>query len=282
MKYLLSYLTAFLILFTTAFAQAQTPLCDELKNKSGIQALSLLNEIHSYGCCTDTVNNCLKNKNTCKTPVFLADEICRLSNIGKSNDDIKTIIANRAKALNPESKTVAIPMRPELVWGNPNSKTILSVYLCGRCPYCSRHVPKLIRMLENSDLKDNIAVNMRYFPIKSHDNSTPAALAVEASAQLGQAWPYLIKSYDNFDAFTLAKIPLWVEELGMDKQKHSELMKEPLVRKNVADSKKEGLTNGVVTTPTFFLNGRKLDGSFDADSIISILKEASENETSKE
>ena len=80
------------------------------------------------------------------------------------------------------------------------------------------------------------------------------------------------------DAFTLAKIPQWVEELGMDKKKHSELMKDASVRANVSNSKKEGLTNGVVTTPTFFLNGRKIDGAFDADSITSILEEALEYE----
>ncbi|MBQ9395187.1 MAG: thioredoxin domain-containing protein [Proteobacteria bacterium] len=278
MKYIYSFLTVLAVLFSTSFAMAQTAVCDGLKDNPSTQAQSLLNEIHSYGCCTDTVANCLKNTETCKTPVFVANEICRLAGTGKANDAIKTVIENRAKVFDPNTKTVTIPLRPELVWGNSESKVILSVYLCGRCPYCSRHVPKLIRTLENTTIKDKIAVNLRYFPIKSHDNSTPAALAIEAAAQLGQAWPYLIKSYDNFDAFTLAKIPQWVEELGMDKQKHSELMKDSAVRANVSMSKKEGLTNGVVTTPTFFLNGRKIEGGFDADSITSILEEALENE----
>ena len=35
-----------------------------------------------------------------------------------------------------------------------------------------------------------------------------------------------------------------------------------------------GLKNGVTTTPTFFLNGRRIEGLFDLHTIMSMLEEA--------
>ena len=210
----------------------------------------------------------------CRTAAFLSNEICRLASKGKTVSEISELMAYRQKAMSSDSKVYNIEVRPEHIWGNPESKVILTVYLCGRCPYCSRHVPQLIRLLEQSPLKDKVAVNLRYFPIKAHENSTPAALAIEAAAQMGKAWPYLILSYDNFDAFSLNQIQVWRNEIGLDADAFNKYMKDPAIRSAVAASKKEGLVNGVTTTPTFFINGRRIEGKFDPDAILSMLDEA--------
>ena len=115
---------------------------------------------------------------------------------------------------------------------------------------------------------------MRLFPIKSHDNSTPAALAIEAAAQMGQAWPFLIKVYQNFDAYQNENLAIWAKELGMDETKFNQLSQDAATRNIVVSSKKEGLSNNVESTPTFFLNGHKIQGTFDVDSMLSMLEEA--------
>lgn len=270
LKTILSILFCFA---SVSAAYAQAASCDSLDAKSLQVAKAAFGQIHGYGCCTDTVESCLNKAAECKSVSFVADEICRLSSKGKKADEIKEIIDLRAKAMAADARIYDIEVKPKHIWGNPDSKVVLSVYLCGRCPYCSRHVPLLIHTLEKTALKDQIAVNLRYFPIKSHDNSTPAALAIEAAAQLGKAWPYLLKSYENFDAFTLNQIHVWAQEIGMDKDAFASQMKDAATRSTVSKSKKEGLVNGVTTTPTFFINGRRIEGKFDVDSIVSILKE---------
>lgn len=269
------FLAVFLFLCMVGQAFAQTSKCDALKPEDAATAQSALKTIHAYGCCTDAIDKCLaKNDKTCKIPQLLADEVCSMTAKGYKADKIKEVIESRAQTMAPDAQIYPIDIKPEHVWGNPEAKVILSVYLCGRCPYCSRHVPLLIRTLENSAFKDNVAVNLRYFPIKSHDNSTPAALAIESAARMGKAWDYLIKSYDQFDAFTLNQIMVWSKELGMDTEQMKTLMKDAEVRKVVAESKKEGLVNGVTTTPTMFLNGRRIEGNFDIDTVMSMIEEA--------
>ena len=82
--------------------------------------------------------------------------------------------------------------------------------------------------------------------------------------------------YENFDAFSLNSISKYASELNMDATQFSTLLKDKATRAAVVDSKKEGLKNTVASTPTFFINGHKVEGIFDVDSMISMLEEAIE------
>ena len=275
----MSWLLGLLVfLFTATTAFAQTPKCDALTGNAKTVAQGVLDTASPYACCDDTISACLKSAQPCKLAIRLADEVCRFAAAGKNAQDIRHILDQRSMAMTDLMPAAKIEMRPEHVWGNPQSKVVLSVYVCGRCPFCSRHIPALIHALEQSDIKDKVAINLRLFPIKSHDNSTPAALAIEAAAQMGKAWPYLLKEYENFDSFSLASLPVWAKELELEEAKFSELSKDPKIRDLVVASKKEGLTNKVDSTPTLFLNGHKIQGSFDVESIMSMLGEALESE----
>ncbi len=264
-------------LLFSASAFAQTAACDALNDTAKATAKSVLDKAYPYDCCDQTISACLKSGVKCKLPERLANEVCRLAGIGKSAQEIRHQLDQRAMTMSSLKPPANIELKPEHVWGNPEAKVVLSVYLCARCPYCSRHVPALIKALEKSELRDKVAVNLRLYPIKSHENSTPAALAVEAAAKLGKAWPYLLKSYEHFDEFAPEKMPVWASEVGMDEAHFNALMQDSAVRQGVVSSKKEGLSNSVESTPTFFLNGRLIQGAFDADSIVSMVEEALDN-----
>ncbi len=259
-----------------ANAQAQSPACEGLSPEAKAVAQNVMDTSYSYACCDETISACLKNEPSCKLPKLLASEACRLAGAGKSAADIKHIFDQRAMSMGALGKAAVIEKRPEHLWGNSNAKVVVSIYLCARCPYCSRHVPALIEALEKSPLKDKVALNLRMFPIKSHDNSTPAALGVEAAAQLGQAWPFLLKVYKNFDNYSNENLVVWAKELGLDEASFNQKMQDSTVRNIVVTSKKEGLTNNVESTPTFFINGHKIQGTFDVQSMLSMIEEAAE------
>ena len=270
-------LFAALIGLTATTASAQTPACDNLTAEAKAIAQNVLDTAYPYDCCDQTISACLKSVPQCKLPVRLADEICRLASANKSAQDIKHQLDQRAMTMSSLKPPVKIAQDPQHIWGNPNAKVVLSVYLCARCPYCSRHIPRLIELLETSPNKDKIAINLRLFPIKSHEHSTNASLGLEAAAKMGKAWPYLLKTYQNFDAYSDAKRTVWATELGLDAAQFDALLKDNAVRNAVVESKKEGLTNKVESTPTFFLNGRLIQGAFDAEAIISMLEESLDN-----
>lgn len=277
MKRVVAVLIGFLGTFWGFNAVAQTPVCDGLTDDARQAFDKVVSTANAYGCCTETIQSCLSTKPECKSARYLFEDACNAAKTGKA-EEISKAIDERKNAMDPAIEPAPIEMSPRHVWGNPESKTILTVYLCGRCPYCSRHVPKLVDELEKQQLKDKIALNLRYFPIKSHDKSTPAAMAIEAAAQMGNAWPYLIKSYVNFDDFSLNQISVWAGEIGLDVDKHAEWMKNKDAKAFVAASKKEGLKNGVTTTPTFFINGRRIYHEYDTEYFVSLLRESLENQ----
>lgn len=275
MKFIYTLIPILLFISTQAFAQ--TPKCDALTGDAAKVAKLVMESSYLYDCCDETISKCLQKKDVCSLAKRLADETCRLAENGKSDSEIKHILDQRSMVMGEMTPAMKIDKKREYLWGNPDAKVVLSIYLCGRCPYCSRFVPELIHSLENSPIKDSIAINLRLFPIKSHENSTQVALAVEAAAKMGKAWPYLLKVYENFDKFSMEQIPVMASELGLDTEQFNALIQDSKIRDAVVTVKKEGLTNNVESTPTFFLNGRKIQSAFDTNSMLSMLEEAVEN-----
>ena len=273
-------LSLFFLIFAAivlpSLAAAQTAACDALTPEAKAVAKSVMDSSYLYDCCDETISKCLAKTPTCSLATRLANDVCRLAKDGKSAEDITHILEQRAMTMSDINPPVQIPLKPEYVWGNPQANVVVSVYLCGRCPYCSRHVPTTVKALEAAGLKDKVALNLRLFPIKTHDHSTEAAIAIEAAAQMGQAWPYILKLYENFDAFSLNAVSQYASDLNLDKTQFTNLLKDKTTRAAVVESKKEGLKNTVTTTPTFFINGRKVQGIFDVDFMMSMIEEALE------
>jgi len=273
MRSLLSVLLAVFCLMFSSVALAQTPSCDALTGKSAENAQTVLKTPISYGCCNDSIEACL-NKPSCKIGPVLANEVCRLANLGKTTTEMIKLLGQRAETMHSKAEPVKIELLPHHIMGNPDAKVVLSIYMCARCVFCSRYVPLVVEYIKDSPLKDKIAVNLRPFPIKTHPGSTPAAIAVEAAAQMGKGWEYLIYAYKNFDAYTEQQLPVWANDLGLDVNQFNALLALPETRKFVSKSKKEGLTNGVENTPTFFINGFMYSGKFDPKTLMSMLEEA--------
>ena len=273
-------LSLFFLIFAAialpSLAAAQTAACDALTPEAKAVAKSVMDSSYLYDCCDETISKCLAKTPTCSLATRLANDVCRLAKDGKSAEDITHILEQRAMTMSDINPPVQIPLKPEYVWGNPQANVVVSVYLCGRCPYCSRHVPTTVKALEAAGLKDKVALNLRLFPIKTHDHSTEAAIAIEAAAQMGQAWPYILKLYENFDAFSLNAVSQYASDLNLDKTQFTNLLKDKTTRAAVVESKKEGLKNTVTTTPTFFINGRKVQGIFDVEFMMSMIEEALE------
>ncbi len=69
------------------------------------------------------------------------------------------------------------------------------------------------------------------------------------------------------------KLPIWAENVGLDRAAFAREMAAPATRKQLLASKKEGLRNGVKATPTLFVNGRRYHGALDHDTLLDILDE---------
>ena len=104
----------------------------------------------------------------------------------------------------------------------------------------------------------------RYFPMPGHKNSRTSAHAVEAAARQGKFEEMYSKMYETQTTWgeqQKSQAPLFrtfAEELSLDMDQYDRDVVSPAVAERVEGDFDDGRAAGVTGTPTFFLNGEKL------------------------
>jgi protein-disulfide isomerase len=259
---------------------AQTPSCDALKGDKKALATAILGAQHPYDCCDGTIAACLAERKPCRLARSLANQICRMAAAGKDRTTIERALTARATTMT-SPKTVAIDLGRAERLGEEKAKVTAVAYVCARCPYCAQLVPKLHEAITNGALKGKVKAYIREFPIRGHKGSTEGGMAFVAATRLGKGWPFALKVYRDFDVFDVAKLPDSAATVGMDRAKFAALLTDADVRKELVASKKEGVRNGVSSTPTVFVNGRSYSGPLDVETVVDLLAEEHDRKTGK-
>ena len=262
-----------LLAWPVAVEAATTPTCNALTGPQRTLAMTLLKSQHAYACCDSTLKKCLKHKPVCRLVKRLANDICRRAAAGEDRATIERALARRATSMLPSAKKHAIHLSGMPVAGDPASKVTAVLYLCPRCPYCSKLAPELYRQVTSGSLKGKVKLYVRPFPLRSHPNSTEASMAWMAAIKLGRFWPYMLHLYQNFDKFDPKKLPECAAYKGMNREAFTKLLKDRALRATLVKSKKEGVRNGVNATPAVYINGRKYIGDLGARAVVDALEE---------
>lgn len=132
-----------------------------------------------------------------------------------------------------------------------------------QCPACKVYQPLLGQVL--SSFPENLRFVYRHFPLRTtHKNAQLAAQASEAAGNQGKFWQMHDMLFDKQDSWS--KLPnakdVFIEyagvlKLDIDKFK-SDLDSQEAVQKIDADLA-GGEKSGVDSTPTFYLNGQKVE-----------------------
>lgn len=146
--------------------------------------------------------------------------------------------------------------------GNLLSKVVLIEYSDFQCPACEQFYP-VVKAAEQKYGKDMLLV-YRNFPLPSHDKSDIAARAAEAAAIQGKFWEMHDKLFENQTTWSkMSNVKsLFVEyagQLGLDKSKFEIDLESEAVKSKIAKDIASGNASQVDGTPTFYLNGNKLN-----------------------
>ena len=255
-------------------AVAQTSTCNALTGAKREVALSVLGSQHPYDCCDGTILECLKKKPVCSLATRLANDVCRRAGAGESRADIERELLHRAASRS--SPQVKIDLSKAIVAGDPKAPVQIVLYVCARCPYCARLTPGLYRSVTSGALKGRARLYLRPFPIRSHKGSTSAAMAWLAAGRLGKFWEMVLHMYDTFDQFDPAKLPESAAQEGMDPAAFGKLLHDTGLRKQLVESKKEGIRNHVTATPTVFVDRRKYQADLSLVAIEDFVAEVAE------
>ena len=112
----------------------------------------------------------------------------------------------------------------------------------------------------------------KQFPLDFHSQAFKAAEASLAAHAQGKFWPLHDKMFANYRQISPDNILKWAGEVGIDLTKFKADLQAGKYRATVERETKEGMTAGVMGTPTFFINGKRYNGPFEMEPLKPILE----------
>ena len=164
----------------------------------------------------------------------------------------------------------------DFVQGNTQSPVVLVEYLDFECPACRANHPLVKELLEQH--ADRLAVVTRHFPLPFHRNGQTAAWAFEAAVKQkkGAEMADLIFSNQDLWAGKAANAALfypYAESLGLNMEQFQQDIFSQEVKDKVNRHSLDGRGIGVQATPTFYLNGQRIQGMRSVDDFITAVEQ---------
>jgi protein-disulfide isomerase len=166
--------------------------------------------------------------------------------------------------------------------GNPIASVNIVEYSDFQCPACAAYFPLIEKVV--SENINNIRFVYRHFPLSQHANAIPAAKAAEASGKQGKFWEMYKKIFENHDNWENSLdvktiFNGYAEELGLDMNKYLVDFDSKEVMDKINIDMKSGLKAGINSTPTFYINGKKIKNPQNYEDFKKLIDEASNTTT---
>lgn len=132
-----------------------------------------------------------------------------------------------------------------------------------QCPACGAYYP-IVKEVK-AKYGDQITFQFRHFPLSQiHPNAFAAHRAAEAAGLQGKFFEMHDLLYERQQAWSTANNPVdtfntYAEELGLDMEKFRQDFSSAAVNATINADIKAGQDIGATSTPTFVLNGQKLN-----------------------
>jgi len=117
-------------------------------------------------------------------------------------------------------------------------------------------VPLLEQVLKNNPEK--VKLVFKNFPLRIHKYAVKAALAVLAADAQGKFWEFHDRLFSQYNRIDDEKIKNIALGLRLDQAKFEKQRKSPEIRSKVEQDILDGTQAEVNSTPTVFINGKKL------------------------
>jgi protein-disulfide isomerase len=156
------------------------------------------------------------------------------------------------------------------VRGEPGAPLELVMFGDFQCPFCLGAQSILRRVRER--LGDRLLFAFRHLPIpERHPLATLSAEASEAAAAQGQFWEYHDALFPAQPKLSPEMILQVGRDLGLDVELMESELDSGVHRPRVARDLASAEASGATGTPTFFVNGKRFSGAYDASSLIEAL-----------
>ncbi len=151
-----------------------------------------------------------------------------------------------------------IPMNDSPVFGKEDAPVTVVMFTDFQCPSCTKYYPTAKEFV--SAHPDQVRLVTKHYPLSFHEQALGAAKAALAAGQQGKFYEMAELLYNSHPLST-EKYTGLAKQLGLDLNKFSNDFTdangeyEKIIKRDI----KLGNEVGVLGTPTFYMNGRKID-----------------------
>ena len=164
---------------------------------------------------------------------------------------------NRAEAASSEKVSAAIEQP------NIDAKVTLVKYSDYQCPACKYFVPFEHQLKE--DFGDDINIVVKNFPLSMHPYAHVAARSSEAARKPGKYQEMHDMIFEGQEMWSRGNAETifigYAQTLGLNVEQFKQDMNSADMNRIVMDDRREGRELGVASTPTFFINGDKIESN---------------------
>jgi len=178
---------------------------------------------------------------------------------------------------NPYRKTIeTINTTNAPAFGEEGASVVVVAYSDFQCPYCAQEA-QILRGQLKREYESRVRVYFRDFPLSNHEWAKDAAIAGRCiyNQEPEAFWTYHDWIFANQGSITPANLKDKVMEhakgAGVDTLKLNGCLSDQSVADVVEASMAEGRAVGVTSTPTLFVNGRKMPGSVKWEQLKSVI-----------
>jgi len=157
--------------------------------------------------------------------------------------------------------------------GNINAPVLMVEFSDFQCPFSKKFYQQAFPQIEKEYINTGkVKFAYRDFPLASHQFAKSAAIAARCAGEQGRYWQMFDKllSGSSLDKETLDK---YAQELKLDIKAYEACQAKPAVLKAVESDSKDAAKFGVQGTPSFFINGRFVNGAYPFETFKKIIEE---------
>ena len=229
-------------------------------------ALSVMRS-EACGCgCGMAIAQCRIMDPKCAISHRWSDMVVKAAAAGRNATAIRAEIAKLANEPPPLLESpVKLNTDGDPVKGPPAARITVVEFSDFQCPYCAKAVGQANEVL--AKYPKDVKLVFKQFPLDSHSQAELAAEASLAAQAQGKFWELHDKMYANFRSINRERILGWAKEVGIDLNRFVAELDGHKYKARVESEATQGDKAGVEGTPTFFINGKRLNASFDVNTV---------------
>jgi len=237
----------------------------DLTGLTNSQRETALQTMRAESCtcgCSMKIAECRMSDPGCIISRRLAHFVVTMASAGKSKESVREELLKFAKA--PESlldDPIKIATDGDPVRGPATAKVTIVEFSDFQCPYCAKATVEVKQILDKHP--NDVRFLFKQFPLDIHSQAAVAAEASLAAQAQGKFWEMHDKLYANFRSISRVRILTWAQELGLDVVRFKTDLDSHKYLARVTAEEKQGEDAGVEGTPTFFINGKRLNSAFE-------------------